>query len=280
MTKKNVDGTEVQGVQNVEIGLRMAYTIAAADASLSLGELADAVGIYPSKVHRYLVSLCRSGLLEQDYRSGRYDLGPKALMLGLAAQSRLDKFRMAEEAIDQLQAETSMTVSATVWSEHGPIIFARREPLHPVTINTRVGSVLQITTSAAGRLYAAYLPDQIVRPFIERENQAAPPLKFMGKEVARVDFYPVVVETIRHMGISPVSGDYMSGIDAVAVPVFDQSDQLVMTLTVLATQGSLDFEPDARISTVIRNIGNQLSKRLGCNIDHIAGLSARRHKSR
>src|ERR1700691_3384611 len=64
-----------QGVQGVEIGLRIAYALANAPGPMALRDLAAATRLAPSKVHRYLVSLCRSGMVEQDGTNGRYDLG-------------------------------------------------------------------------------------------------------------------------------------------------------------------------------------------------------------
>jgi DNA-binding IclR family transcriptional regulator len=260
---KESNKLELQGVQNVEIGLRIAMSLADAKGAMTLGELALATGIYPSKVHRYLVSLCRAGLLEQDGRTGRYDLGPQALFLGLAAQGRLDKFRLADEVMETLHAQTEATISAAVWANHGPTIVGRKEALRAVTINTHIGSVIPVTTSAAGRLYAAYLPAETVLPFIDAEAAQELPLRFMGNLISSDDFFPIIIEEIRHSGVSCVKGDHMMGIDAIAVPVFNQQGQLTMTLTVLGPQGSLNLDPDGETMQAVRDAGDTLSRRLG-----------------
>jgi DNA-binding IclR family transcriptional regulator len=255
---------ESQGVQGVEIGLRLASSLARATGPMTLGELAEATGLHPSKTHRYLVSLCRAGLLEQDGRNGKYDLGPEALVIGLAAQGRLDAYRLVADAVERLHALTEATVSCTVWGTHGPTVIGRKEALRSVTINTRIGSVLPVTTSAAGRLYAAFLPRAKVENILARENaEGSPTLTWLGKTVPRTDFFPVIVQQICHDRMSWVKGDHMIGIDAVAAPVFDRSGEVAFTLSVVASQGSMDLGKGSKTSQTVQQVADDLSIRLG-----------------
>lgn len=75
------------GVQSLEVGMSILRAMATGRRSMMLKEIAEAAGMPPSKAHRYLVSLIRSGLVEQDRLTSRYDLGPFALNLGLAHKS-------------------------------------------------------------------------------------------------------------------------------------------------------------------------------------------------
>jgi DNA-binding IclR family transcriptional regulator len=255
---------ESQGVQGVEIGLRVASSLARAAGPMTLGELAEATGLHPSKTHRYLVSLCRSGLLEQDGRNGKYDLGPEALVLGLAALGRLDAYRLLMEAVERLHGLTEATISCTVWGTHGPTVIGRKEALRSVTINTRVGSVLPLATSAAGRLYAAFLPRAKVEPILAQEEATGPPtLTWMGKPMQRSDLFPVIVDSIRRERMSCVQGDLLIGIDAVAVPVFDQTGEIAFTMSVIAPHGSLDLGPTGGVARIARTAADELSVRLG-----------------
>ena len=52
-----------QGVQGVETGLRLAFALAHSPGPMALKELASAAKLPSSKAHRYLVSLCRAGIV-------------------------------------------------------------------------------------------------------------------------------------------------------------------------------------------------------------------------
>lgn len=79
------DSERRHGIQSVGIGLRVLDVLAAQDGAQPLGVIAAAADLSSSQAHRYLASLVTAGMARQDPASGRYDLGPAALRLGLGA---------------------------------------------------------------------------------------------------------------------------------------------------------------------------------------------------
>jgi DNA-binding IclR family transcriptional regulator len=257
LKKRKASGTrQQQGVQGVEIGMRLAFALAAAPGPLTLGELGRAAGLPASKVHRYLVSLCRAKIVEQDSRSGRYDLGKGALVLGLEAQRRLDEFRLADEALDDLLATTMLTVGLVIWGDKGATVVRRKEGRHAVTVTTRVGSIMSPITTSAGRMFAAYLPRDVVRPFIDEEfatGAAHPDRKTYEAQLA----------TIRRDGLARRFDQSPPGIDAVCAPVFDRDNQLMMVITIMGAHGAVDLSDQSTAVQSLIGAARGLSERLG-----------------
>src|SRR3546814_9440763 len=94
-----------------------------------------------SKGRRYLVSLLRCGLVEQSVTTGRYDLGPMSLRLGLTTMNRQDAIRFATEASIDLNQEIDRTVLLSIWTERGPTIIAWYDSTERVICNLYVGSL-------------------------------------------------------------------------------------------------------------------------------------------
>jgi hypothetical protein len=92
-----------------------------------------------AKAHRYLVSFQRIGLVTQDARTSRYDLGPASLKLGLASLARLDPVRLARERMPALMERIHHTAAIAVWGNHGPTIVHWEESAQSVTANLRLG---------------------------------------------------------------------------------------------------------------------------------------------
>jgi len=253
---------DAQGVQSLETGLRIAFALAQFPGPTGLTELAREVGLSRSKTHRYLVSLCRSGLTIQDGRNGRYDLGLAAVRLGLAAQGRIDEYRIADEIMDELQERTGLSSSAVVWGNHGPTIVRRRESVNPVTVNTRVGSVLPVIASASGRAFAAFLPPDQVNPFVTAEFAAGVQPRHHGDPIDRLGF-DEVIQQVRKEGLARVYGDLLVGVDGLAAPVFGPQGAVVMVITLVGPHGAIDTRPGGRMSTVLQTLCNQFSARLG-----------------
>ena len=75
---------ERAGIQSVEVGFALLEGLTRARGPLMLKDVAAAAGMSAAKAHRYLVSFQRLGLVTQDARTARYDLGPAALIAGAA----------------------------------------------------------------------------------------------------------------------------------------------------------------------------------------------------
>lgn len=251
-----------QGVQGVEIGLRIAFHLAEARRPLSLGDLAKAAGLAPSKVHRYLVSLGRAGVIEQSPLNNRYDLGRGALVLGLAALNRLDVYKLADQIIQDLYDEIGVGISAMIWGNNGPTVIRRIEPLDRVMVTTRIGTVISVVSSASGRLFAAFLPPHVVEPKIDSEFAGGRQFTSMGEPISRNDFR-AIVEKARREKLAVVRGDFLKGFDAIAAPVFGHDGQIVLTISVVAAEGSIDFSVGGRPIHALQKAAQTLSARLG-----------------
>src|ERR1700758_2681756 len=71
------------GIQSVEIGAEILRTLATFGRPVPLRSLAGKCGMPVGKVHRYLVSLTRAGLVEQDPTNGYYGVGRSSIAIGL-----------------------------------------------------------------------------------------------------------------------------------------------------------------------------------------------------
>src|SRR5207342_2169988 len=94
-----------RGIQSIETGVPLLEALERSGGPLALGELAARAGLDPSGAHRYLASFVHCGLVVQCPDS-RYEFGPLALRLGLAAIQRTDPIQSTEQALPALVAET------------------------------------------------------------------------------------------------------------------------------------------------------------------------------
>ena len=126
-----------------------------------------------AKAHPYLVSFGHIGLVEQERDSGRYALGPLALQMGLISLQQADPVRLAAPLLPELAARTGQTVALVVWGSRGPTIVLREASPSAVHVDMRHGTVFSIVGTASGRLFAAFLPVDTVRPLYDAERRAA-----------------------------------------------------------------------------------------------------------
>ena len=221
-----------RGIQSVEIAATVLRALEAAGGAVALSRLSADVGMQASKVHRYLVSLVRVGLVEQSPASGLYNLGPAARRLGAEAIRRTEEGNIAGPHVAALRDLTGHSVNVSTWGEPGPVLTRWEIGRHPMSITVRVGGTLPLW-SAVGKVFLAHLPRSVTEPVFKRQRGIGVPgdatLEALADELA----------AIRRTGVCYVSNTPVLGIDGFAAPVFDAFGNVSLVVGVVLPAPSL-----------------------------------------
>lgn len=252
-----------RGIQSVETGGALLKALVAAGGALSLGELARRAGMSAAKAHPYAVSFGKLGLVEQDAATGHYGLGPFALQLGLASLRGLDALRIALPEAAALADALGQTVALAVAGSHGPTIVSLSESSRPIHVNMRAGTVMSLTNTATGRVFAAFLPRREVERLVARETgdgyvlTASPRGRPTARELDRL------VDEVRGHGLARTVDRPIPGISALSAPVFDAHGRLVLAMTVTGATGTLETAWTGKAARALVAAAKRVSSRLG-----------------
>jgi DNA-binding IclR family transcriptional regulator len=259
-TSVSPPGAGRPGIQSVEVAGIILEALARAPGAAQLKDIADAAGMPPAKLHRYLVSLMRTGLVEQDASSGRYGIGPLALTLGLAALSRIDVVRSVTEVLPGLRDAIGETVVLAIWGDRGPTIIRFEESTHPVTMNVRVGSTISILRSALGMALAAFSPPNRIEAMVETERAE---LIRSGASKWTPDYVATTLADVRDRGLARIDGDLLPGVAAVAAPVRDHLGVAVASIGAIGRAAEFDTNWNGAIAPAIEKSAALVSIGLG-----------------
>lgn len=260
MAKKTTTRTGSNGgVQSVEIGTGVLLSVMGGGGPSSLKTIAEASSLPPAKAHRYLVSLIRSGLVEQDPATGKYDLGPVALQVGLAALLRLNVVRSAVPVISGLREDLGESVMLTIWGDHGPTIVHWDESLIPVVVNARVGSVLPILGTATGHAFLTWLPRKQTQPFVRAELRQR-----TGRD--EIDVEAIITRTRRY-GLGCFEIEDMRSLTSMAAPIFNLEGNLIAVITAFGYKGSFENSPTGANAKTVKAAAEQISFKMGYSPD-------------
>ena len=249
-----------RGVNSVEVGAGLLEILAAQDAALMLRDLARLAGLSPAQAHAYLISLAALGLVEQEAGSARYRLGPTALDFGITRMRSVDPIRLGQAAAIGLSEETQLAVALVVWGGFGATVVQVLEGPDQVHINTRAGTVYSLTGTASGRIFAAYLPESLVKAAIRRERDE----KAGSGRVGRLmDLSAADLSMIRQAGYATVDPTPVPGVNALSVPVLDHAGQIQMALTLIGAARSLDTSPGSPHLRLLQETALRVSRGLG-----------------
>ncbi|MGE0099758.1 MAG: IclR family transcriptional regulator [Hydrogenophaga sp.] len=257
---------EAGGVQSVDTAVRVLSALVDVGTPLSLKALAERAEMQPPKAHRYLVSLCRSGLAERDTASGGYSLGPLAVRMGLAAIRHLNVVREAGPTLASLRDELGFTAGLAVWGAAGPTFVRFEETNDALIISGRPGSVMPILTSSTGRVFGAYLSRSLTGRFLDRELAGVPHPGATPTGAAQrmtVDEVESLFADVRQHRMARVQGDLNPGLHGLSVPIFDHAGALAGVITVMGSAGLIDTSRDGRNARVLAARGEEVSRRMG-----------------
>jgi DNA-binding IclR family transcriptional regulator len=250
------------GIQSVEVAGDLIHALIHADGPLKLAELAERAGMPSAKAHRYLVSLIRIGIAQQDAGTSRYDLGPVAFQLGLKGFTRFEPLRLAEATLRDLVDEVGETSALAVWGEKGPTMIRVIEARHNLASTIAPSHHCPITYSATGILFATYEDPARTASAIEREleqNRRSGRLNVPRERAELADFLRLTKER----GFSCLSDGGGDGFGAVSAPVFDLTGKLAMALTVFGRATRVDASADGVLSRIVAAAATRLSAALG-----------------
>ena len=250
-----------RGIQSIEVGSSLLLQLARHVSPIALKDLAQAAGMTAGKAHPYMVSFLKVGFVRQS-EGGRYELGPLALQLGLAALQRMDPVKEASNLMEELARETNQSVAIAVWGNLGPTIVRLEEPIEPLHVNLRTGTVMSLVNTATGRLFAAYMPEKIVERLLVDELSRFGHGKHSGAAMSRKALDTLLAET-RKQGLSRTRGQPIPGIDALCAPVFDADGHIVLGILVMGPTATFDSNWDGKVATALKRCSAEVSKRIG-----------------
>ena len=252
-----------RGIQSIEVGLRVLQALTEQRRPLPLKDIGRLADMAPAKAHPYLVSFMQGGLVKQNPLTGHYELGPGALQLGLAALQQLDPLTEASQEAAQLAAASDLSIAVAVWGQLGPTVVRLDEPRYPLHVNLRVGTVMSLFNTITGRVFAAYLPEKMVRSMLEDEHR-----RVVGGTSASFDAPEVqaLLGEIRATGMGRGVSMPQPGVNTLCAPVFDAAGHIALVMTMIGPQGVFDAEIDSAAGELLREHARRTSLRLGHSV--------------
>ncbi len=224
---------KASGIQSFEVGMDILKELARHDGPVTLTGLSREVGLPPSTCRRYLVSLIRSGMVRQEGPSGKYDVGPDLLRLGLLGLSRWDMVRATIDQALQLNQEIDQTTLVAVLGDRGPTVVAWFDSRRKIIVNSHIGSVYSLRTTATGWIFLSYLPDDVVHELLQAERSDS------TMDGATTHSLDEVVEQVRSKTYALIIDGVVPGLSAAAAPVFDAQGKLIAAMTIMGR--SIDY---------------------------------------
>lgn len=239
-----------RSVQSIDRALDILLAFTAAHPQLTLGELAEAVGLPLSSTHRIARTLVDRGFIVQD-GWGTYALGARLLELGGLVSNTSTLTQITAEPVRAIAETTGETilVAEVNWIDNTVVIAQKVDSVHPLSVASPVGKRSSLGSGCIGKAVLAGLP-------VEETELLLPRIHLVRRTPASItdeEEFAAQIGLARARGWASETEEYMTGVAGVAVSVAVGEGRPLGALGVIV--------PTVRGSqTRLAELGRQLSK--------------------
>lgn len=238
------------GAQSVERALAVLREIEQANDGLGVSEIAQRRGLTISTAHRLTRVLCDAGLVSQDPRTDRYQLGPALVVLGRRAEERLG-YGLALPELEKLADATGESVNLGIRAGNDVLVVLNVTSRQPLRFDQAPGSRVPLHTSAMGKCLLAFSTNVEAAVNGLPELHAVTPSTITDRDALRH-----VLEQVRARRWAINDEERTPGVRAVAAPVRDDH----LAIAAIAVQGPTIRVPDSRLDELADQIATTAAR--------------------
>ncbi len=245
-------------VQALDRGLALLSGLARRERA-TLTELALALGMPASSVHRLLATLQRHGLVAFDEAAQHWRIGVEAFRIGSVFLTRANVVDAAREPMRRLVEATGETANLAIADGAEMVFVSQIETSHPIRAFFRPGARGPMHASGAGKALLAALPWAEV----ERLLTGAGLPEYTERTLTTPQALRAALETVRAQGWALDDEERHLGMRCVAAVVRGPGGEASAGLSVSGPAARL---PDARLGElgqIVRRAADEISRLIG-----------------
>lgn len=249
-------------IQSVVTTLTLIEIMARTDGPVGVSELARLLGATKPRVYRHLRTLLDQGYVMQDPLTDKYLLTLKFFHIGQAIAEHIDFLAEARRVMPLLRDRVSQTVSVGQVENDGVRILDILKHRSEIEITSPPGTLFDFHSSAQGKIAVAFGPPEI------QENLATQSLrKWTPKTITTLSKLNTEITIVRKQGWAVAPEEALTGINALAAPVFEKPGTLAGTITIVGSVQYITPRPTAELIDAIQSAAREISLRLGYTED-------------
>lgn len=231
--------------------------MAAGPHRVGVSEIARALHLSKTVVHRILRSLESRHLVTADGEHGRYSLGPSAAALGARALRDLDLRSVALPVLRRLQAETNETTTVSALVGTARVYLDQVVSLSEIKMTVEVGRPFPLHAGASSKAVLAAAHEELRRQVLEGPLPRLTTLTTVDRPRLELE-----LDAIARDGVAVTLGERQEGAGSVAAPVFGAEGAVVGAISLCGPVARFTPEAVARYRPLVRDAARGISRRL------------------
>jgi IclR family transcriptional regulator, KDG regulon repressor len=247
----------MEGVQAVVLALQILEMLAFGGEAARITDLASALGTSKTRIFRHLQTLVALGYIVQDTSTDRYRAGVRLAQLGLASANQFNLLSVSRPIMRGLRDALGHTVVLSKVEGGRVYALEQVDGSSLLRIGIVIGSRLGLHSSAQGKLVLAFGSADLLEDTIEAGLSAS-----ASRTITSADRLRREIGSVRAQGWAVAPSETLTGLNALAVPIFEAGDRLVGTMAILGSVDEIPRRPTSRYIALMCAAANEISASL------------------
>ena len=242
----------------VERAFQLLEAVADAAEEPRLSDLARTLELSKSTTHGLVRALTAAGALEQDPDSKRLALGPLVVELAFKNRDYLFLAERAQPFLQRLRDRIDETVFFGMINRSRTLIVGTAEARKSMKISAQPGTAIPLLAGAVGKVFLAQMEEAEARRTVEQLGLS----RYTAASIVDEKRFAAEVAQVRQSGVAVDRGEYLSGVNAVAVGL-GRRRGVPMALWAVGFAESMDDIKTARVIEEARAAAAALQRKIG-----------------
>jgi len=246
-------------VQSLQRAIRILEVLAESAYGMSLGEMAEILGLPPSTLHRLLTTLESSRFVRFDAGEGLWQIGVQAFIIGSAFVRARDLVRMARPHMRRLMEASGETANIYVEDNGEAVCIGQVECRQVMRAISRPGGRVRMHCSGAGKAILAWRGDEELAAVLRSHGLP----RATERTIDRPARLREELARIRERGFAVDDEEYAIGMRCVAAPVFDEQGYAIAALSVSGPRARIDNARLAELGPLVARTARAVTAAYG-----------------
>jgi len=230
---------------------------------MSMSEISEKLGFYPSTVHRILDTLKYGGYVEQNSTTQKYQLGLKLLELGMGKLHQINLVKEAKPFLRELAKKCNETVHLGIFEDTNVLYLAKEESSQTIRMISYVGRRAPLHCTALGKVLLAYLPSTERNDILARIELS----KLTDKTIIDKKQLEIELNKIEQKGMGWDREENEKDVRCIAAPIRDYQGRVIAAVSVSSPAYRVNKENQDHLQEELITTCQKISSRLGFKLD-------------
>jgi len=188
---------------------------------LGISEIARALNLNKSTVHRIVKTLKKEEILIQDSESQKYKLGYRVLEIAHKMRKQYNHKDIAIEEMEKLRDKTGEAVLLSVYTNIGGVCIEKVETKNKIKLSSKAGHTTPLHAGATGKILLAFAGEEEIEKVLSNRLK-----NYTENTITDPDILKKQLKDIREKGYIISWGEVDKGAIGIGAPILDQDGSL------------------------------------------------------